>query len=390
MTGARTATERRVLLEGLGGQYATLKQWPRAELSYRQALSITRAPESQRGLVQALFAQNKYDETINEARALLATTPDDAPAKSTLAASLATRAYASLTSWRVDDAANDWRAALAVQPGNADRLFLLSLTEYARCALPASAQAAGEAASLNPAYRYWLGDIARAQGRPDKAAEVYAELARSPLTRTADHLSRASDLLAQGKWDDAAAVVLLVLPSATNAIDFARGHEILAGVYAEKRNLSAARSELSISLRAVPEYAPALLALGDIALMAGDLNEAFSRYTDAGLALPAYSKLNWVSAALIDVNLPLRAAILFKRQKQSGEVERALDDARARTTQLTRLAPGLSFAQFALGFALAERGDRAGSEAAFAVAVRCDAGLVGERARFEAWLARMR
>jgi serine/threonine protein kinase/tetratricopeptide (TPR) repeat protein len=377
------------ILRGLGFAYLQQNKSDKAAQMYRDALGIKETPDARRGLLQAYFAQNKWDETIAEANRLIGVDPNDAVAKLGLRSAYWQRGNVFLRQLRLDNATTDFQASLGIQP-TAEAYFGAALANYLRC-IPDKAKAmAQNASTLEPAYLPLFALTLAANGQTIEHDKLQNGFGASATSKINEHLSYAEFLYLKGDLDKAVGEILQTLSEVKQIGDLARANVLLGRIYLLKGNVAASQQALEQVINAIPDHAYAQLYLGDVALVQGKPNDALTAFDRAQTKLVAYAGQDWLNAAILDIELPLHRSIAFKRLGRVGEAQRALDDARARADRLLKLAENMPQGLFISGIIWQELGDINKADIAFAQALRCDQSMGIFRKRSDEYLARLR
>ncbi|MCW1969339.1 MAG: tetratricopeptide repeat protein, partial [Anaerolineae bacterium] len=373
-------TYREQISRGLGWAYLQQQQYEKAAEAYRAAIALKDQPDSRRGLLQALFAQGKSDDSIAEAQRLLALDPKDAVAIIGARSAYWQRANGLTRQFKFEAAANDFQASLAIQP-TPEAYFGAALADYLRCMPDKALGFAQAAAEREAAYQPLYGLMLAATGQTAALERVQASFAAAPIGKVNEHLSYAEYLFLRGEWDKTASEILQLVPEIKQASDMARAQLLLGRAYLQKGNGAAAQQAFAQAVKAQPNHAYAQLYMGSLTLTQNKPSEALAAFDAAQTKLAAYAEADWLNAAILEIDLPLHRSVALKRLGQAGEAQRALDDARARADRLLKLAPSLPSALFASGVVWGELGDAPKAEAAFVAAARCDASLPTLRKR---------
>ncbi|MGB9989780.1 XrtA/PEP-CTERM system TPR-repeat protein PrsT [Pseudoduganella rhizocola] len=235
-----------------------------AEKELRRARDLGMRPaELLMPLGKAMLLQGQYQRVLDE----LATDSGNADA-------LSLRGHALLGLKSFAEAARQFEAALALQPGSAEAQLGLARVALAQEQPERALQLLEVAIQRSPkdvdALRL-KGDLQRAQGQPDAARASYEEILKQFPNNVQAHIDIANLLTQAGNYEDAKARIALaraiqsgslLVYYAQSLLDFRQGR------------LKPAQEQLQQVLKAAPDHMPSVLLAGAVDLAIGSLTTA--------------------------------------------------------------------------------------------------------------------
>jgi serine/threonine-protein kinase len=378
-------SENALAYSGLGEVYTQQGRLDEAEAAYKEALEREESASLHAQLGTVYQFQGERDAAIAEYRQAVELDPDD-PLNHLQLATLYTDAR------ELDAAAEAYRAAQELAPDNPGAYSGLAFVEYKRCRLPSMEQAAEAALDLAPEstlYQAIRASVHEAQGQDEEARQAYTELRAAPEEDAVAHLFAGEYLLRTGNLQQAISELERAIAAGVlTPLFLSIAHSDLGQVLYEQEQFVAAQAQWHTALEAFPANAAAQVALGDLALRDGALEEALAAYEQAEALLPNYAlQFSADQAALLEIGLPLRRGIAL----EGGDgAQVALDEALEQAQALVESLPQWPQARFALALVHTARGDKDAAEEEFTAAIQCDQSLRAARTRAEALLADLR
>ncbi len=372
-----------VAWQSLGDAYSQQGKLAEAADAYEQSLAIEDSALARSQLASVYWQQGDVEQAIAQYEQAVALDPAQPRAQVRLAGLYASQG-------RLAEAEAAYRAALSIDPENADALAGLAGAAYRQCSVNTAVQSMAAAAALAPGYRGTLATFYEAQGRSADAEALYAELDQAPAEDIFAHLAVADYLVRSGRLDEAAQSYQQILEagSAPPGLVTSLVHNALGQIDYTQERLFAAGGEFEQALAAFPANVDAQAGLGDLALRAGDVQQALAAYDAALAGVPQYlAGLPAENASLTGVFLQVRRSLALAQQGDAAAAAAALEEALALAKAAVALTPRSPLAQFALATAHLARGESVEAEAAFARAGECDQSLVAARGRLEQGLA---
>ena len=252
---------------------------------------------------------------------------------------------------RYADAEVEYRAAVHLDPENADLHVALSRSLTGQKKVDEAMQEAREALRLNPNYdlgHYSLGNALLAKGNLDGATAEYREALRLNPNNDLAHNNLGSALKRKGDLDGAIVEYREALRLNPNHEE---AHNSLGVALEQKGDLDGAMAEYREALRLNPNYANAHNDLGWALRQKGDLDGAIAEYREA---------------LRLNPNFELAHDNLGVALGPKGDLEGAMAEYR----EALRLNPKNANAHNDLGSALRQKGDLDGAMAEYREALR--------------------
>jgi tetratricopeptide (TPR) repeat protein len=243
------------------------------------------------------------------------------------------------------------------------------------------------AVSLDPQNSLYVGGLGGYLSAAGEVEQMQVQLAQLVAAPPSDYIAHwmagilltASDQEAAGAAYRRALAVSDLPPGVAAAVHVGLGH--LAFL---REDMAAAGKEFSAAIALAPDYIDAEVALGDVALLAGDTSAATEHYGRALERVDSYAaKYSYDTANLLRPALHARLALAARAVGDEAEAAAALAQAHSTTTALRGAAPdwpGVAMLDALL--ALLE-GRAAAADEAFARAVACDATYATARSQIE-------
>jgi tetratricopeptide (TPR) repeat protein/tRNA A-37 threonylcarbamoyl transferase component Bud32 len=372
---------------GLGNLYSQVENYEEAIRSYQSYLEREESAQVRTQLANAYAAAADLERAVAEFERALALAPQEVATELALANVL-------VQLGRLSESASHYNAALAIEPANAGAFAGLGQIEYKRCKLEGAIDHARSALAAAPNNSIYLGQLAvwfRAQGVEAEAEQIFQRLRDAPPTDVFAHLFAGDDLSMSGDEAGAARELELALDHATQLPAIAAlAHASLGQLAIMQDKLNAAEEHFRLALAAHPAQATAQLGLGDVALRRGDLEAALLAYGGAPPLLPGYGRIMGLdNAQLLEIQVYIRRAIVYRRLSQLDEAERSLAQALLLAEEILRQTPQWPAARFALALVYGLQGETQHAETEHAAATACDRSLENARAVAEDLLAKL-
>jgi tetratricopeptide (TPR) repeat protein len=297
--------------------------------------------------------------------------------------------FVTVANWlnRLDDAETVLDGALRLRPDDPGLYFNRAQLAYKRCRPQAAVADMQRAVSLQPQNSLYIGGLGGYLSAAGEVEQMQVHLEQLMAASPDDYIAHwmagilltASDqAAAQAAYRRALSVPDLP-PGVAAAVHVGLGH--LAFL---REDMVEAGEEFAAAVALAPDYIDAEVALGDVALLAGDTSAATEHYGRALEGVDSYAaKYSYDNANLLRPALHARLALAARRVGDEAEAAAALARAHSTTTALRSAAPnwpGLALLDALL--ALLE-GQASAADEAFARAVACDATYATAREQIE-------
>lgn len=350
----------------LGSIYLNIGDNLRAESQLREALNEKYDPKPVLPLLaQALFAQGKFQQVLDETRS------SDYGEIALQPQILSLRGHSQISLGKFDDAAQSFEEALKRKPDLTQAMLGKVRLAVQKQDLSVALQLIDKALAADPKnLDGWLmkGDLERSMNRLDAAAAAYGKAFDLNPRDVSANMNMASVAMAAGKFDEARKYVDTMRKAAP---DNPIGNYLLGLIEFRQGNLKAANDAVQQVLKRLPNYIPAKALDGAVAYSLGSYDEAEQQLQEVLTLYPDSIYLRKLLAATFlkeskpqqaletlgplkdastnDTNLLVLIAQAYYQKGDAAKAKRYFEIAAKKNPESSKVRTGLGLARLATG-----------------------------------------